>query len=133
VNFTADDLARTRFSAAPAPLGETWLALVELRRAGVDRRRMRARPWLREAGQAFPRTARPLLDLFGTRPPWPDFVDSLAPDLTEALDFVRGTSREYLIQTCREGRSVRHSLTPLGRTILGQLRPMPRELDGRVG
>jgi hypothetical protein len=26
-------------------------------------------------------------------------------------------------QTCREGRSVRHSLTPLGRTILGQLQP----------
>jgi DNA-binding transcriptional ArsR family regulator len=39
----------------------------------------------------------------------------------------------YLIQTCREGRSVRHSLTPLGRTILGQLRPAPGELDGRVG
>ena len=96
VNFTADDLARTRFSAAPAPLVETWLALVELRRAGVDRRRMRTRPWLREAAQAFPPTARPLLDLFGTRPPWPDFVDSLAPDLTEALDFVRATPREYL-------------------------------------
>jgi DNA-binding transcriptional ArsR family regulator len=96
VNFTADDLARTRFSAAPAPLVETWLALVELRRAGVDRRRMRTRPWLREAGQAFPPSARPLLDLFGTRPPWPDFVDSLAPDLTEALEFVRSTPREYL-------------------------------------
>lgn len=96
VNFTADDLARTRFSAAPAPLVETWLALVELRRAGADRRRMRTRPWLREAGQAFPPTARPLLDLFGTHPPWPDFIDSLAPDLTEALDFVRGTPREYL-------------------------------------
>jgi DNA-binding transcriptional ArsR family regulator len=27
-----------------------------------------------------------------------------------------------LIQTRREGRSVRHSLTPLGRTMLGQLR-----------
>jgi DNA-binding transcriptional ArsR family regulator len=98
VNFTADDLARTRFSTAPAPLVETWLALVELRRAGIDRRRMRTRPWMREACQAFPPTARPLLDLFGTRPPWPDFVDSLAPDLTEALDFVRGTPRSYLRQ-----------------------------------
>jgi DNA-binding transcriptional ArsR family regulator len=27
----------------------------------------------------------------------------------------------YLIETRREGRSVRHSLTPLGRTMLGQL------------
>jgi hypothetical protein len=34
VNFTADDLARTRFSADPAPLVETAMALVELRRAG---------------------------------------------------------------------------------------------------
>jgi hypothetical protein len=35
VNFTADDLARTRFSAAPAPLVETGLAMVELRHAGM--------------------------------------------------------------------------------------------------
>ena len=31
VNFTADDLARTRFSAAPAPLIETGMALLALR------------------------------------------------------------------------------------------------------
>jgi len=96
INFTADDLARTRFTAMPAPLVETALALVELRRAGTDRSRMRARPWLREARRAFPPTARPLLDLFGPCGPWPDFVDSLAPDLEEALDFVRGTPRSYL-------------------------------------
>jgi DNA-binding transcriptional ArsR family regulator len=39
----------------------------------------------------------------------------------------------YLVQTCRAGRSVRHSLSPLGRTILGQLRPAPGEVDDRVG
>jgi DNA-binding MarR family transcriptional regulator len=27
----------------------------------------------------------------------------------------------YLIETLRHGRAVRHSLTPLGRTMLGQL------------
>jgi DNA-binding transcriptional ArsR family regulator len=27
----------------------------------------------------------------------------------------------YLIETSREGRAVRHSLTPLGATMLGQL------------
>jgi DNA-binding transcriptional ArsR family regulator len=96
VNFTADDLARTRFSAAPAPLVETGLALVEMRRAAVDRRRMHTRPWLREAWRAFPPTARPLLDLFGPRAPWPDFIDSPAPDLSEALGFVCGTPRRYL-------------------------------------
>ena len=96
VNFTADDLARTRFSAAPAPLMETELAWVELRRAGLPRGRARPRPWLREARRMFPATARPLLDVLGPRPPWPTFFDSPAPDLDEALDFVRATPRSYL-------------------------------------
>jgi DNA-binding transcriptional ArsR family regulator len=96
VNFTADDLARTRFSADPAPLVETAMALVELRRAGVARRRAPARPWLREARRAFPSTARPLLDLLWPRGPWPGFIDSPATDLDEALDFVRATPRSYL-------------------------------------
>ncbi len=96
VHFTADDLARTRFSEAPAPLVETWLAMVELRRAGVGHGRMRTRLWLREAQQAFPPTARPLLDLLGPRGPWPGFIDSMAPDLAEALDFVRATPRSDL-------------------------------------
>ncbi len=96
VNFTADDLARTRFSAVPAPLMETGLALVELRRAGVARRRMRSRLWLREAWRGFPAAARPLLDLVGPRGPWPAFIDSPAPEIEEALDFVRATPRSYL-------------------------------------
>jgi len=96
VNFTADDLARTRFSAVPAPLMETGLALVEVRRAGVARRRMRTRLWLREAWRGFPAGARPLLDLLGPRGPWPAFIDSPAPDIEEALDFVRATPRSYL-------------------------------------
>ena len=96
VNFTADDLARTRFSAVPAPLMETGLALVELRQAAVARRRMRTRLWLREAGRGFPAAARPLLDLVGLRGPWPAFIDSPAPDIEEALDFVRATPRQYL-------------------------------------
>ena len=96
VNFTADDLARTRFSAAPPPLMETELAWLELRCAGLARGRSRLRPWLREARGAFPAAARPLLDLLGPRPPWPTFLDTPAPDLDEALDFVRATPRSYL-------------------------------------
>jgi hypothetical protein len=92
VKFSADDLARTRFSAAPAPLVETGLALTELRRAGPSR----ARRWLREARRAFPPTARPLLELFGARAPWPTFTEAPAADLDEALDFVRATPRSYL-------------------------------------
>ena len=44
-----------------------------------------------EARRAFPATARPLLDLLGPRPPWPDFFDSAAPDIEQALEEVRAT------------------------------------------
>jgi hypothetical protein len=93
VNFTADDLARTRFSVAPAPLIETGLALVELRRASVTPGRPSARRWLREMRRTFPATARPLLELFGPYPPWPGFADSPASSLEEGLEFVRSTPR----------------------------------------
>jgi DNA-binding transcriptional ArsR family regulator len=92
VNFTADDLARTRFGTAPAPLLETGMALTELRRTGPRR----ARRWLREARRAFPPTARPLLEVFGPHGPWPAFIESPAANLDEALDFVRSTPRSYL-------------------------------------
>jgi DNA-binding transcriptional ArsR family regulator len=96
VNFTADDLARTRFSTAPPPLMETGLAMIELRRAAVARGRVRTRPWLREAWRTFPSTARPLLDLFGPRGPWPDFMDSAVADLAEGLEIVRSTPPEHI-------------------------------------
>ena len=96
VNFTADDLARTRFSTAPSPLIETGLAMIELRRAAVARGRIRIRPWVREAWRAFPSTARPLLDLFGPRGPWPGFMDPAATDLAEGLEIVRSTPPEHI-------------------------------------
>lgn len=96
INFTPDDLARTRFSTGPSPLMETALAMVELRRACVARSRARTRPWLYDALRAFPPTARPLLDLYGPRGPWPDFTQPVAPDLEEALEVVRATPRSYL-------------------------------------
>jgi len=94
VNFSADDLARTRFGTAPAPLVETGLALTELRRTGLRNRR--PRPWLREARRAFPPAARPLLDLVPPGGSWPTFTESPAADLEEALEFVRATPRRFL-------------------------------------
>ncbi len=108
VNFTPDDVARTRFAVAPAPLVETVLAMVGLRRAAFARgrgarsargargARVRTSSWLREARREFPATARPLLDLLGPRPPWPDFFDSSAPDIEQALEEVRATPRAVL-------------------------------------
>jgi DNA-binding transcriptional ArsR family regulator len=93
VNFTADDLARTRFSEAPAPLIETGMALVELRRVSLTPGRPAARRWLREIRRTFPATARPLLDLFGPYPPWPAFADSPATSLEEGLEFIQSAPR----------------------------------------
>jgi DNA-binding transcriptional ArsR family regulator len=94
-NFTADDVARTRFSPAPAPLIETVLIVAELRGLAAGRGR-RADRWLREARAAFPATARPLLDLLRPCMSWPDFLDSFAPDVKEGLEQVRATPRAVL-------------------------------------
>jgi DNA-binding MarR family transcriptional regulator len=98
VNFTPGDVARTRFDLAPAPMPETVMALIELRRAAASgwRDRGRAAPWLREARRAFPVTARPLLDLYGPQGPWPDIFDRFTPDLLEAIEELRAASRASL-------------------------------------
>jgi hypothetical protein len=94
-NFTPGDVARTRFSPAAAPVVETMLIMAELRGQAAGSRR-RVDRWLREARAAFPVTARPLLDLLRPCRPWPDFLDSFAPDLKEGLEEVRATPRAIL-------------------------------------
>jgi DNA-binding transcriptional ArsR family regulator len=97
VNFTPDDVARTRFGLAAAPVGETVLAMVELRRAAAAPAQALPSRWLREARLMFPATARPLLDLLGPGLPWPDFLDAFTTtDLREGLEQVRGTPRARL-------------------------------------
>ena len=94
-NFTADDVARIRFSPAAAPVVETLLIMAELRGQAAGSRR-RVDRWLREARAAFPATARPLLDLLRPCVAWPDFLDSFAPDLKEGLEEVRATPAAVL-------------------------------------
>ena len=94
-SFTAGDVARIRFSPAAAPVVETMLIMAELRGQAAGSRR-RVDRWLREALAAFPVTARPLLDLLRPCRPWPDFLDSFAPDLKEGLEEVRATPRGVL-------------------------------------
>ncbi len=98
VNFTPGDVARTRFTLTPAPMPETVVALIELRRAAASgwRDRGRAAPWLRQARRAFPATARPLLDLIGPQGPWPGIFDRFTPDLHEGLEELRTASRASL-------------------------------------
>jgi DNA-binding transcriptional ArsR family regulator len=95
-NFTPDDVARIRFSQAPAPVTETVLVMAQLRCLADGRVRPGASRWLPEARRAFPATARPLLDLLKSGGAWPDFLDAFAPDLGEGLEEVRATPRAVL-------------------------------------
>ena len=62
-----------------------------------------------------------------------DLAGTVGISPASASEHAKVLREAYLIETRREGRSVRHSLTPLGRTILGQLRPAARELGDRAG
>ena len=93
VRFTTDDVLLTHFGEAPAPLAEVSAGLLELRRppAGTVPSR-----WVIRTRQAFPATARPLLDLIPATVPSPTFVDPVVPSLDEGLEIVRATPRSVL-------------------------------------
>ena len=96
VNFTPGDVARTRFTLTPAPMPETVMALIELRRANASGYQGRAASWQREGRRAFPATARPLLDLIGPQGPWPGIFERFTPDLREGFEELRAASRASL-------------------------------------
>jgi hypothetical protein len=93
VRLTADDLARVRFGAGPAPLAETAMGFAELRHQG---RRPVPGGWASQARLAFPAAARPLRDLIPARGLWPAFLDPAVPDLDEGLEIISATSRSWL-------------------------------------
>jgi DNA-binding transcriptional ArsR family regulator len=93
IRFTADDLARVRFAAAPAPLVETALGFAELRHHA---RRPVPDSWASRARHAFPAAARPLRDLIPASGPWPEFLDPPVAELDEGLEIVSATSRSRL-------------------------------------
>lgn len=93
VVLSNDDLAHTRFGEAPAPLVETVMGLVTLKRqlpAAVGSR------WSGWAWRAFPATARPLWDLIPRCGYWPEFLDPVVSDLETGLDVVCATPRREL-------------------------------------
>ncbi len=71
VHLSAEDVARTRFCPAPAPLVETVMGLVTLRRRLPGTAGSR---WASRAQRAFPATARPVLELIPRTGSWPDFL-----------------------------------------------------------
>ena len=90
IHFTAEDLAHTRFLPEPAPLLELKLALIALYRQDAP---TRFSQWRRAALTTFPESARPLWELAAG---FSGAVSTTAVsgDLDEALDAVRGLSRD---------------------------------------
>jgi DNA-binding transcriptional ArsR family regulator len=91
VRLTPDDLVRTRIGVAPAPLAEAQAGFVQLRRGKVGTNR-----WAARARRNLPETARLLADLIAPNPPWPGFVEPIAPDLDEGLEIVLATPKAVL-------------------------------------
>jgi len=83
VHFTAGDLLRTRFAAAPAPLVELGLALATLQGRDVI-----FDGWRRNAAATLPRAARPLLQLAPPAGTGPMFLDPLSDGIDDGLDEV---------------------------------------------
>ncbi len=92
VHFTVEDLARTTFMCAPAPLVETVLSLVQVRRRipPADNR------WSNRGGPTLPETVRPVLELIPAFGYWPEFLDPAVADLEEGPELVRATPRTEL-------------------------------------
>lgn len=100
VEFTSDDLVRTRHLPEPAPLVELKLSLMMLRRP--DSAVLFGR-WRRRLARSLPVAARPLFDLVL---PYqgPAFIDPPSGSLAEGLEAVR-TSPAPLVRLGVEQRS----------------------------
>jgi DNA-binding transcriptional ArsR family regulator len=81
LHLNAEDLMRTRFGSAPAPLAELTLALATLqRRNGLFDR------WRRAVGKQLPVAARPLFELVPATAVSPLFLDPVSDGLDDGLD-----------------------------------------------
>jgi DNA-binding transcriptional ArsR family regulator len=105
LHFTADDLLRTRFAAAPAPLMELGLAV-----AALQRRDALFDSWRRAAGARLPRAARSLFQLVPPSGAGPMFLDPISDGLEDGLDTVMSASgafvRRELRRICAGGQPI---------------------------
>jgi DNA-binding transcriptional ArsR family regulator len=102
IHLTADDLLKTKFAAAPAPLLEIVHAVAALQRreAVFDR-------WRRSAAQRLPKKAHPLLELIPPSATGPLFLDPIIADLTEGLEVVQATPASFVGHEVRRLAAVR--------------------------
>ncbi|PVC73291.1 winged helix-turn-helix domain-containing protein [Streptomyces sp. CS081A] len=88
VHFTAEDFARTRFAARPAPLQELHAALTTaVTRSGGPL----FAPWRGRVLRSLPAASSPLADLVPAGRP-PSFLDVLGDTVAEGFERIRATS-----------------------------------------
>jgi DNA-binding transcriptional ArsR family regulator len=87
VPFTAEDVARTRFAPAPAPMLELTAAV-----ATMQQRDPLFAPWRRRTARALPRTAAPLFELVPETLAGPLFLDPVSLGFDDGLDLVLSTT-----------------------------------------
>ncbi|WP_033210350.1 ArsR/SmtB family transcription factor [Streptomyces bikiniensis] len=88
VHFTAEDFARTRFAARPAPLQELHAALTTaVSRSGGPL----FAPWRGRVLRSLPAASGPLADLVPAGRP-PSFLDVLGCTVAEGFEHIRATS-----------------------------------------
>lgn len=129
VHFTAEDLMRVAFASEPAPLVELGLAVAMLQRPDTPPVFGR---WHHHTQRAFPRDARPLMELVPPSGEGPVFLDTLSHRLDEGIDQVlsspRALVRSELIRVCAAGRP----LTPWIRHLADKDRDAWRVLERAV-
>lgn len=105
VHFTADDLLRTRFAQAPAPLLEMGLAV-----AALQRRDALFDNWRRDADARLPHAARSLLQLVPSSGAGPMFLDPMSDGVEDGLETVMSAGaafvRRELQRICADGQPI---------------------------
>ncbi|MFF9015245.1 ArsR/SmtB family transcription factor [Streptomyces sp. NPDC014870] len=92
IRFTAEDFARVRFAARPAPLPELYATLQMVFGGGDE---LLFGRWRRRVLRSLPDSAAPLGDLVPAGDP-PLFLDVLGESLTEGLDLVEAARPELV-------------------------------------
>jgi DNA-binding transcriptional ArsR family regulator len=93
IHFTGEDLARTRITAGPQPMWELLLSTNRLRARDAD---AIFGGWRRSVAAHTPAATHLLTDLAPLVGYFPDFLTPPAPDLDDALETLRRTSRRRL-------------------------------------
>ncbi|MFF9868634.1 ArsR/SmtB family transcription factor [Streptomyces sp. NPDC013953] len=113
IHFTADDFARVRFPARPAPLQELNTAFLRLFRPGGD---LLIGRWRQRLLRSLPPAAAPLADLVPAAVA-PRFLDVFGDGLEDALDGVRA-ARPAFVRSELE-RAYAHHTAPVPPWIRG--------------